>query len=293
MVVAFPNIVPERRLSAPPNASRPLPRRAAASRGRILVDWTMALHDAGDLEAALIQVVNASRAEVGVLTRRDNTQGNHRHLVVTDPRGKKRLTPTLKRSCACALLGERARTALSGSIWLRSDHVEGLPASEAWLDEWCRARGIAEIVVVVLDSSRRFSDFLELHFSTPPGPRLLAELQELVDALVYSWSRRRTGCIVERYWAARRTSQSAPAGTGPSILDATNPISLSRCEYRVCLLVGRGMNAKAIADELALTEATVRSHLRSIFSKSGVSSQVELMYHLHGAPQATLGAAIR
>jgi DNA-binding CsgD family transcriptional regulator len=52
---------------------------------------------------------------------------------------------------------------------------------------------------------------------------------------------------------------------------------LSPAERRVADLALAGRSAREIAELLVLSEATIRSHLSRIYSKLGVSSQVELL----------------
>jgi DNA-binding NarL/FixJ family response regulator len=52
---------------------------------------------------------------------------------------------------------------------------------------------------------------------------------------------------------------------------------LTAREREVIGLVGEGLRNRAIADRLAISEATVRHHLTSIFSKLGVCDRTELL----------------
>ena len=49
------------------------------------------------------------------------------------------------------------------------------------------------------------------------------------------------------------------------------------------------LSVKAVTDELGLTESTVRSHLRSIYSKTETSGLAELVYRILAAPSEALG----
>ena len=48
----------------------------------------------------------------------------------------------------------------------------------------------------------------------------------------------------------------------------------------MCILLARGLSVKGVTEELGLTESTVRSHLRSIYSKTEVSGLPELLYRI-------------
>ena len=58
---------------------------------------------------------------------------------------------------------------------------------------------------------------------------------------------------------------------------------LSRSEFRICTLVGQGMAPKAIAQQLALRETTVRTHLSAIYSKTATARIVDLFDRLLAA----------
>jgi Response regulator containing a CheY-like receiver domain and an HTH DNA-binding domain len=59
--------------------------------------------------------------------------------------------------------------------------------------------------------------------------------------------------------------------------------SLSEREREVLNLALAGLSARGIADQLSLTEATVRSHLSRIYAKLGVRNRVELLAQMNGA----------
>ncbi|HVA75117.1 MAG TPA: helix-turn-helix transcriptional regulator [Acidimicrobiales bacterium] len=66
--------------------------------------------------------------------------------------------------------------------------------------------------------------------------------------------------------------------------------SLSEREREILTAAAAGLPAREIAVQFSLSEATVRSHLSSIYSKLGVSGRVELLARLTASP-APLGAA--
>jgi DNA-binding NarL/FixJ family response regulator len=55
--------------------------------------------------------------------------------------------------------------------------------------------------------------------------------------------------------------------------------SLTDREQQVVALICQGMKNKEIADELFITETTVRHHLTSVFNKFEISSRLELVVH--------------
>lgn len=64
------------------------------------------------------------------------------------------------------------------------------------------------------------------------------------------------------------------------LLSITNPARLSRAEFRVCLLLSRGLSAQGIAGELNVSGTTVRTHLRNIYSKTETTGMPDLVYNL-------------
>ncbi len=61
-------------------------------------------------------------------------------------------------------------------------------------------------------------------------------------------------------------------------------------ELRVLLTLAQGAGAKEAADMLGIGEATVRTHLQRLFSKTGTSRQAELLQLLHGSTPPTTAA---
>jgi DNA-binding CsgD family transcriptional regulator len=79
---------------------------------------------------------------------------------------------------------------------------------------------------------------------------------------------------------------------GPKPMPGEPSIALERlslAERRVFDLALRGLSTKEIADELVLSEATIRSHLTRIYAKLGVQGRIELLAR---ARMASVGVAI-
>ena len=58
--------------------------------------------------------------------------------------------------------------------------------------------------------------------------------------------------------------------------EAVKIATLTKREKEVVMLVGKGLNSTIIAEQLGISEATVRNHLTSILDKLGVSNKFEL-----------------
>ena len=109
------------------------------------------------------------------------------------------------------------------------------------------------------------------------------DIEALVPTIERSWRGRKPGLVTQviaddRVPVARRVTDRA--NWDVPILGMSNPASLSRAEFRVCLMLSRGLSAKAVSEELGLSENTVRSHLRAIYAKTETSSLPELIYRI-------------
>jgi DNA-binding NarL/FixJ family response regulator len=62
----------------------------------------------------------------------------------------------------------------------------------------------------------------------------------------------------------------APSGAGQAVID-----QLTLREREIMALVGRGRSNRQIADELVLSEKTVKNHLNRIYAKLGIRTRAE------------------
>lgn len=79
---------------------------------------------------------------------------------------------------------------------------------------------------------------------------------------------------------------------GPTSSEESKIMSLTKREREIIQTIAKGYRNKQIADALCLSEATVRHHLTSIFSKLGLSDRLELLIYAqkHGLVEiGTLG----
>lgn len=85
--------------------------------------------------------------------------------------------------------------------------------------------------------------------------------------------------LLGEIWVGRRLMQSVLAQwrqtAQPSPLEV-----LSERERQVALLVAEGLSNKRIADELGVTERTVKAHLTSVFRKTGLGDRTALAVRL-------------
>ena len=57
---------------------------------------------------------------------------------------------------------------------------------------------------------------------------------------------------------------------------------LTSREVEILKLIGDGLPYKIIADQLSISENTVGTHVRNIFSKVGVTNKMELVHRISG-----------
>lgn len=166
-------------------------------------------------------------------------------------------------------------TAKAGTVW--SGTAEDFEDQDP-LRLVFRYRRLAETIVIPLARQGSSGDFLELHFAHPVSTTLLSHLEFLGPVLADCWKARALGLFSDMLLSRRRTKSHAPARA--AILGTENPCRLSRAEYRVCLLLSRGLNNQSVLAALSITMATLRTHLRNIYAKTGTASQSELIHLL-------------
>ncbi|MBU3261949.1 helix-turn-helix transcriptional regulator [Roseovarius sp. PS-C2] len=246
----------------------------------LVADWTHALNDNGELSDVLKRLMRLVKADTVMILRVSKADKRARYVARCDAQAGK-IWPGQPRSYAETVIGECLPSARAGSIWKMSDTTAS-DASMVLSGAESLSADLAEVIVSPLEAAGGHADYVELHFRHRPAAHDLNLLVMLLDTFAMGWKRRVPGTISKRLKQIRRFTVIASDGDhGMSILDAENPAKLSRCEFRVCTLLKEGMTVKLIADTLSIGPTTVRSHLSSIFSKTGVSSQVELLHQLN------------
>ena len=244
-----------------------------------VVSWCEALNGAVSLQTALTDLVAGLGAEAGVIVR---TQMNDPRPVRIAHCDLARGTPTrpLQRCFADAYFGPLIYRARSATIWQARAHADDATGDPS-LAEWQAARRMKEFVVLVLSSGPQTRDHIELHFREPLSVAVETSISCMLPGMVRVWASRRVGLITRTIINHRSNAASDFHTVGRvKILGSENPLRLSRAEFRVCLLLGSGLMVQAVAKELSLSEATVRTHLRNIYSKTECNSLAELVFRL-------------
>jgi DNA-binding CsgD family transcriptional regulator len=249
----------------------------------LVVTWFEALHGRGEVAESLHLMLRLVKGRRASLVRLHLDTAAQTVLDGVDPGGAEPSPRELGISFPQYLLGHGLGQAQAGSVWYVSDLAREIAADERAGVHLCSPdHRTREIAAIVLEPRRLTSDLLEVHFATRLSPRDAEALALLAGVLSRGWRHRNESIFPpapDRDSAGGVASEPSRAG---AILSAANPAGLSRSEYRVCELASRGLGAKAISDRLSVAESTVRSHLRSIYAKTGASGQRELIWRLHG-----------
>lgn len=246
-----------------------------------IANWCEALAGSVSLQEALTRLLRAVHAEAGMLVRTHRSDFRPVAIASHDMRGHKVERP-LRTSFADSFFGAPMRAPRNASIWVGS--VQGNEADadcNPALGEWQGSRGLKEFVVLVLIGGPVTRDHIELHFAHRLSPEVLQRLSALLPTLARTWAARQVGLVTRTVVNHRIASRPAFANpTARPILSTTNPARLSRAEFRVCLLLSRGLSVAGISEELQLSDATIRTHLRNTYAKVNTNCLAELVFLL-------------
>jgi len=248
----------------------------------VIASWSEVLHGGGSLPTAFSELVHVLGAEAGAIVRRVPGGAFARVIALCDDKGERAGRP-LRGSLATNLFGSYLEGAKPATVWLASEHADESDATApAQLVAWQSARGCREMAVLVLTNGPAAHDHIELHFAQALDPAGMARIAAVLPTLVRTWNRRSAGLVSMQLADKQAVRESSPSlvASGVPLLSMGNPARLSRAEFRICLLLSRGLSVKGLLAELGLSEATVRSHLRSIYAKTGARSLAELVFRL-------------
>jgi signal transduction histidine kinase len=192
----------------------------------------------------------------------DELQGTGVGLLLTDARGQ--------------VVDRRAAEA---GILTRLDHIELAPGflyGESLIGTNAIGTAIAQQGPSVVTGAEHFADALtSMACAATPVTDGAGEMIGVIDLtcdaedfnpLLLPFAKR----------AAREIGDRVREGVNPRRLPARSWLSLTETERAVAHLAGQGLSSRVVADRLRLPQPTVRSHLRRVFRKLGVRSQVEL-----------------
>jgi len=248
-----------------------------------IADWCDALHGGLMLQDAFGHLIAGLGAEAGMLVRTHLADFRPIRVAIWDRGGPAGAAP-LTTSFADGLFGDSLARPRAASVWLGSAH-EGdahCPPDPA-LGIWQARRKLDEFAVLVLSGGVTTRDHIELHYRERLPLPAQATLAAVLPTMARTWASRQVGLVTRTVVSHRIRQNPQPSSAArEALLSVANPARLSRAEFRVSLLLSRGLSAAGVASELGVSEATIRSHLRSIYSKTDVSSLAELLFHLLG-----------
>lgn len=185
-------------------------------------------------------------------------------------------------SYAEGVCGRHIGSAKPGTIWMaRTSDFE----HDTRLHAPLRHRQLVQTIVIALQRNGATSDFLELHFPEEISPELNDQLTMLGPVLSESWKSRKMGILSHNVLDALERNRKNNTNPHKDVLAVDNPCRLSRAEYRVCLMLSRGLDKTALLDELSISLSTLRSHMRNIYAKTDTHSQSELLQLLLVRPR--------
>lgn len=245
----------------------------------VVSSWVYSMQGTGEFSDSLERLMSLIKADAAILVRVED--GKHKRIAIVDSQTRKLFSPRDRPSLASSIFSDEISLARSGTVWLHSDaydHVEiGNPDLNAKLKEFA----VRDVAVVTLEATCRSSYYLEFHFSSLFLAHNRVVLLTLAGTLSKTWKDRSIGAARAIELSSRVTIElTADRLKTANILATDNPFGLSRCEFRVCLLIREGFTAKRLAKELNIKESTVRTHLSSIFAKAEVSGHIELLHRL-------------
>lgn len=258
--------------------SRPI--SAARHSGLIdsIADWSDALRGGLRLQDAFAGLAAGIRAEAGMLVRTSLSDFRPARIAVWDRHGGERAYP-LGKSFADGFFGSAFARPRSASLWLSADLARDHDdLTDPALADWQMRRGYSEFMVIVLESGAATRDHIELHFRDELSPADLASIEAILPTMARTWTARQVGLVTRCILNHRRPEPAAAERV--RLLSITNPARLSRAEFRVCLLLSRGLSAQSIAGELKVSDTTIRTHLRNIYAKTETTGMPDLVYNL-------------
>lgn len=241
----------------------------------VAAKWAQAICMGCGLDGALAKfqdLVGAETVQVVRLMRNfDRTQ-----MIARQEKSAGKLFARPPRSFSSALLGDLVHQTNLGSVFLLTEMRSRHEVSEA-LDPF----GLREVCVLSLCREQEFSDFLEFQFERSLADHNRQLLEILGSVLSKSWVERAPGVVATLLTGHQFPPANERVASFGNVLGSDNPANLTRSEFRLCTLVRDGSLPEELAGILQVSKSTFRTHLRSIFLKTNVSSHVELVHLLH------------
>lgn len=239
-------------------------------------EWTYSIGKKNQIAAALSNLATIVHAETASVVRK--SQSSRRKMsVACYSRSFGKALPVSGLSVADDQLEDDLFFLRRGEMNFLSDLLDIGPSS---LKEKI---GSAEVAICILDKTDESLDFLELQFQTSLPVADIQFLQIEGPAFAESWARREPGSVRAMLDRQRLhvATQRKPECETHEILSVENPANLTRAEFRICALIQLGRLPDDLRAELGISQNTYRSHMRSIYLKTGTNGQLELVHLLH------------
>lgn len=250
-----------------------------------VAQWCECLHGRDPLLKSLEILAHGLGAEIVALVRYARDGAGSMRMVTWDCAAAEGTAGRADRGFARSLMGPYFEAARPGSLWFRSMVEEGTSAD---LEEFHATRHLRELVVIPLETGARFVDTIEVHFRDRLRNHQQLILNSVAPVLARTWHNRAQGLFTE---AMLRLAPAAPSHDLTPILSVENPARLSRAEYRVSLLLSRGLSIEQVKSELRIRESTLRSHLGNLYAKTNCANLSELIFRLTSQAPARTGPA--
>ncbi len=245
------------------------------------VKWTQGQQP---LPPALDALGHYLGASAMCFSRRDRSKPGLRVLSIRDSNEDLR-KPRLRQSFALEILGPHLDSLKTGAAVYASDALIAAK-TDCDLETWQGLRGTHEILLICLGQHNGIRDILEVHL--PQAGPLAQDFD--ADAVAHSlaevFTGRRPG-LVEKELVADLNQRRSPRVdmTDMPILAPENPAGLTRSEWRICLLIAKGLSRSGAAREMRVTQNTIRTHLRNIYAKTGRETFHDLALRLVSAAE--------
>lgn len=248
----------------------------------VIAEWVETLHGLGDCEQAIERLLKLVKGDAAFLVRFSKETNHAKTISFVDPEARNLFA--IERQCfAKQVFGADLMQSRSGSLWvMRSTNDEDWADMSGELREQIRAQQIHSVAVICLVNAALGMDILEIQFGTAIPDHDRVFLTMISDTLAKTWQQRAPG-TAHRQLARNRQmrTQDTLRAAAHSIVRIDNPYGLSRSEFRICLMIQDGLLLKDVIKELVIQQSTARSHLHSIYEKTGSVSLLDLSNKLH------------
>ena len=114
-----------------------------------------------------------------------------------------------------------------------------------------------------------------------PKPFHMDALKEKVNAVIESWTKLRYALINQAYISLQQPTQIKTHPISKEITkqqfeNVVKVYGLTKRELEISQLIATGKSIKKIADQLNVSESTIKSHATNIYNKMNVKNRYEL-----------------